>query len=69
MLLIPILPATLDLITKLNDGVTPELTDNDHVYVWRGDGAHAEILTRDEITQSADYPNWVTQINVFYIAE
>lgn len=48
--IIPITPATLDIIEVLNGGMRPALETEESFFVYSGKDAHAEIITNDEIT-------------------
>lgn len=64
--LIPIVPATVDLIEQLNDGVRPEIEDGETFYVWRGDDKESKIVTRNEVLTSDEYPEWMAVTQIFY---
>jgi len=50
MNIIPIHPATLDIIEVLNDGVRPSLdTVEDTFFVYKGPDEHAEIVTTADL--------------------
>lgn len=67
MNIIPILPATIDIITKLNDGVRPELKGVDtYFYVYRGEGEPSSIITLAELDSDA-YPEWMAQVSLYYV--
>ena len=69
MNIIPITPATIDLITKLNNGVRPALEDEETFYVYRGEDEHAEIISREEHERNGVYPDWMTIIKILYIGD
>ena len=63
MNVIPIVPATLDIIEELNGGVRPELEDQETFFVYKGKNEHAEIIHRDGFEKLPDY--W-TIVKVLY---
>lgn len=67
MNIIPITPATIDLIQKLNDGVRPNLEDDSNAYfVYRGDSEPSSIISQEEL-DSDEYPEYMTIVNISYI--
>lgn len=54
MLIIPIAPVTIDLITKLNDGVQPAFEDEPTFYVYRGEGESSEIISNEAMREWTD---------------
>lgn len=69
MNIIPITPATIDLIEKLNDGVRPDLNDESNAYyVYRGEDEHATIISQEEL-ESDEYPEYMTTITITYIGD
>jgi len=70
MHIIPITPATLDILEKMNDGVRPELEIHEETfYVYRGEAETAKIITRSELEQSPEYPEFMTTTEILYINE
>jgi len=67
MNIIPITPATIDLITKLNNGVRPTLEDEETFYVYRGEDAYSAIITREAFDKDGAYPEWMTVIKILFI--
>jgi len=69
MNIIPITPATLDLIQKLNDGVRPNLEDDSNAYyVYRGESEPASIISQEEL-DSDEYPEYMAVISITYIGD
>lgn len=58
MYIIPITPDTLELIEVLNNGVRPELEDQETHYVFKGKDEYAEILTRAEVDAMPEGYRW-----------
>jgi hypothetical protein len=54
MNIIPITPATLDIIEVLNGGVRPELEDEETFFIYHKD-APAEIVHQDAIEKLPEY--------------
>lgn len=67
--IIPIVPATIDLITKLNDGARPELEDKETFYVYRGEDEHAKIIDRAQLEKVGEYPDWMTIVRIYYVGD
>jgi hypothetical protein len=68
MNIIPVTPATIDLITKLNDGVRPELeTAEETFYVYRGEDKPASIISAEELELNEEYQVYMTIIKICYI--
>lgn len=64
MNIIPICPQTLDIIEVLNDGVRPEIQEEDTFYIWsKTPGVKAGIMTKDEI---ADFRDWWSVIRLLH---
>lgn len=64
MNVIPITPATLDIIEVLNDGVRPALETKETFFVYRGADAHSNIITISELNE---LPEYMTLVKIFYI--
>lgn len=45
-IIVPITPATQDLVAAMNDGVRPEIDPTEDTYfVWNGPDEHADIIS------------------------
>jgi hypothetical protein len=64
MHIIPIVPATLDIIEVLNDGVRPEVEQEETFFVYNGKDEPSEIVTFDKLDETA--PEWMTQVKIMY---
>lgn len=63
MNLIPITPATIEMITVLNSGVQPEMEDKETFFVWHGPEYPAEIIDSDSLNE---FPEWWTIVKIGY---
>lgn len=64
MNIIPITPATLDIIEVLNGGVRPVLEDEETFFIFNGKDDPADILTEDGLGEIA--PEWMLEIKILY---
>lgn len=64
--IIPITPATIEIITKLNDGVEPVLESMETFFVYRGENEPSAIIDREELMTSDEYPKWMTVVEIYY---
>jgi hypothetical protein len=64
--IIPIGPATLDIIEVLNDGVRPEVESEETFFVYNGKGKPADIVTFDELGECS--PEWMTAVKILFRA-
>lgn len=67
MFAIPITPETLDLLEALNDGVRPELENEETFFIFRGMDAPNSISTSEQVSRSiAELGKWKT-IKILYL--
>jgi hypothetical protein len=66
MTIIPITPATLDIIEVLNGGVRPAIEAEETVFIFNGKNEPADIMTFDELGEIA--PEWMAKITILYRA-
>lgn len=64
MYIIPVTPATLDIIEALNNGVRPALEGEDTVFIFNGKNEPADIVNADTLGEIA--PEWMTKITILY---
>ena len=64
MHIIPIVPATLDIIEVLNNGVRPPVEGGETFFIYNGKDKPADIVTFDELGECA--PEWMTQVKIMY---
>jgi hypothetical protein len=62
---IPIVPETLELITKLNDGVCPEIEKGTTYYVYNGESEPAKIISIGDYYDNLYY--FMEEIEVFKV--
>jgi len=66
MHIIPIAPATLDIIEVLNGGVRPDVVGEDKFFIYNGKDEPADIVDFDELGECA--PEWMTIVKIMYRA-
>lgn len=64
MNIIPITPATLDIIEVLNGGVRPELESEETFFVYKGKDVPSEIITLGENEPMAE--EWFAVVKIMY---
>jgi hypothetical protein len=64
MNIIPVTPATLDIIEVLNGGVRPVIEDEETFFIFNGKDEHADIVTSDALGEIA--PEWMAKIVILY---
>lgn len=67
--IIPIVPATLDIIEVLNNGVRPQVEDEETFYVYKGKDEITKIITLAELQSSPEYDEWMTIVKIAYKSE
>jgi hypothetical protein len=67
MNIIPVIPATLDIIEKLNEGIRPELPEEEIFYVYNGVGKPAKFISAKELKTSSEYPEYMAIVKILYI--
>jgi hypothetical protein len=65
MNIIPILPATLDIIEVLNGGVRPELESEETYFVYKGQEEPPSIITQAELEAIGDV--WYTVVKILFL--
>lgn len=64
MNIIPITPATLDIIEVLNGGVRPELESEETFFIYKGQNEPPTIITLGENEPMAE--EWFTIVKIMY---
>lgn len=63
MNIIPITPATIEIIEVLNDGVRPPI-EPETVFVFNGKGQPGDIVHEDDLGEIA--PEWMAVVKILY---
>ena len=63
-LFIPIIPETLEMLTELNNGVTPQIEEHPTLYVYNGSGTAPEIVKQPK--KSSEFADALWNIFVEY---
>lgn len=66
MNIIPVTPATLDIIEVINGGVRPAIEAEETFFIFNGKDKPADIVTADGLDEIA--PEWMAKITILYRA-